>query len=118
MSRFEYQKLPGWSELNESERWHAGYCARRLDDSQLVNEWRYGCASLIGFTSLADDERIWAWLVESLLVALTHQDKLIAFRSLIQAIHYFEDDRVLQSVRIDFRDTLQVAKNRIESFVR
>ena len=118
MSRFEAKKLPGWCELTESERWHAGYCARKLDDSFLVNEWRYGQANLVEFTSLSDDERYWAWLVESLVVALTHNEKLIAHRALLQAVKYFEQDSVNQSERSSFRDSLDVAKNRIESFLR
>ena len=114
MTYFNATKMVGWTDLTDTERWHAGYCARKLDDSGLVNEWRYGCPTLVNFTSLAEDEKFYFWFIESLLVALTEPEKLTAFRAYVQARTYRERAEHTEC----FSDSLAIAHNRIEDFLR
>ena len=85
---FNCHRLPAWSSLTDSERSWAGYLGRWADDHDIVREWYYGAHTLLEPYELDEPARLVAWLVDSILTALTHQEVRIAFRAFVQATEY------------------------------
>ena len=113
MSHFDCKRLPAWPTLNSQEHYWAGYCARYAEDHELVKQWYYGTSVFLERTDLDRETTTVAYLVESILCALTHQEVKLAFRCYMQARGYFE--RVSDGVRSSLRPALECAQARIES---
>ena len=114
--------LPGWAELSDSERYHAGRLGRMLADSGMVSEWRPGCANQVHFDgkTFAECERtrtLECYAQDSLLCALTHQETLIVLRSLLQAAGYIEALRELKVATAYLRDAYVTAQHRLEHII-
>jgi len=125
MTTIVLTELSNWTELSDSERWHAGYIARKLNDSGLVKEWRPGCVHQILYDTPVIDRptRITRFAYDSLLCALTHAEKKYAFRAYVQAAEYIAQlkqmahDRVIAYAPRELSDALQVARVRVEAML-
>lgn len=113
---FNHARLPAWTSLTDSERYWAGYLGRWADDHEIVNEWYYGTTTLLERHDLDDFNRLTAWLVDSILTALTHQEVRIAFRAFVQATEYKARLRELPNspLTANFSDAYRTAQARIE----
>lgn len=112
--------LPGWAALTDSERHHAGRLGRMLQDSGMVAEWRPGCANQVHFRGLNDEKRegyIERYAQDSLLCALTHQEKIVAFRALLQAMDFIATLRELKRSTGYLNDAKVVAQQRVERWL-
>lgn len=115
--RITLPDLPAWTALTDQQRWHAGYLARKLDDSRRVAKWRPGCVSQVRFNlpnEIAVEERLQLWAMDSLLCALTHAEPKIALRALLQAQEYLTKLAALEQPVGALRDSYVVAQTRIE----
>lgn len=114
MTHFNHTRLPAWPTLTDSERYWAGYVARKADDMGLVREWYYGTATFFERTDLTSEIQLIAWACDSVLTALTHQESKIAFRSLLQAAGYLAR---LGATGVFLGDSYQVARGRVEGLL-
>ena len=112
MARINLTEIPGWHELDGTERYWAGYIARQLEAKAEVKEWRPGCAHQIHYgPSIVDspEHQMWVYLADSLLCALTHRRPKTAFRALLQAAGY-----EVRCTGHHFGDAYRTAQMRVE----
>lgn len=119
MSIINLPQLCTWESLTESERWHAGYLARQLEDSGTIQEWNPGCVHQIRYSVIPEDraEYIGRYAQDSLLCALTHAEPVIAFRALMQAADYLATLRELKRPTGHLQPSYTVAKLRVEKYL-
>lgn len=110
--RINLPELATWKELSHNDRFWAGVCARQLQDSGLIDEWRPGCAHQVHFSSLLNDMTR-PYALSSILCALTHDDVLIAFRAYAQAVEYTTKGKFH-----DLSDAMRAARARVETLIK
>ena len=57
MSRIVLTELPGWADLSDGERYHAGVLARQLEGTGTVSEWHPKGANQVLYTYNDEFER-------------------------------------------------------------
>ena len=120
MSIINLPQLSTWESLTASERWHAGYLARQLEDSGTIREWCPSCRHQVRYSVIPEDraEYIGRYALDSLLCALTHAEPVIAFRALMQAADYLAILRELKRPTGHLRPSYAVAQLRVEKYLQ